>query len=132
MGSGKNQSKSLKIAYWITTAIVSIVFFVTGIGNLVPFEHIAKDMVHLGYPFYFLKILGTWKILAALTIILPRMSRIKEWAYAGMILDLTGAAFSRFTMGDGFKMVIIPIAIAIIVTVSYVLRMRNASSIKIF
>ena len=56
--------KSRKIIYWATTLIISIAFFVTGVGNLIPFEHMAQDMLYLGYPPYFLKILGTWKILA--------------------------------------------------------------------
>lgn len=116
--------KNRKIIYRITTVPIIMAFFITGIGNLVPFPHIAHDMAHLGYPAYFLTILGIWKILAALTLLIPGISRAKEWAFAGMILDLTGAAFSRYAVGDNLQTIIIPIAIAILVTISYILRQR--------
>jgi hypothetical protein len=122
MNLNKQTSKVSKIIFWVTTIIISVAFFVTGIGNLVPFKHIAQDMAHLGYPSYFLKILGIWKILASVTMLIPKIPKIKEWAYAGMILDLTGAAFSRFATGDALPLVIMPLGIAILVTVNYLLR----------
>jgi uncharacterized membrane protein YphA (DoxX/SURF4 family) len=113
-------SRKSKIIYWLTTTIVALIFLVTGIGNLLPFDHIAHDMSHIGYPPYFLKILGAWKILGAAAIILPVPTRFKEWAYAGMLFDLTGASFSRFAVGDDLLMVFIPLAIAVLVLVSYI------------
>ena len=107
------------VTYWITTVIVAIAFFVTGIGNLVPFAHIARDMAHLGYPPYFLIILGSWKILGAVTIVFARIPRLREWAYAGMMFDLTGAAFSRLASGDGVTMIVIPTAMACLVVLSW-------------
>jgi hypothetical protein len=114
--------KGKKISYWITTAIIAAVFFITGLGNILPFAHIAHDMAHLGYPNYFLKIIGTWKVLAAIVLFIPKVPRIKEWVYAGMIFELTGAAFSRFAMGDDLSQVMIPLGIAILVTMNYILR----------
>ena len=93
--------KSNAILYWLVTGIVAIAFVVPGIGNLVHAPQIAGDMARLGYPSYFLNILGTWKILGAIAIMVPGFARIKEWAYAGMIFDLTGAAISRAVSGDG-------------------------------
>jgi uncharacterized membrane protein YphA (DoxX/SURF4 family) len=122
MSSSDNYPKSRKVIFWITTTIIAIAFFVTGLGNILPFAHIAQDMAHLGYPTYFLKILGTWKILAAIALFIPNAPRIKEWAYAGMILDLTGAAFSRFAMGDALPLIVLPLGIAILVTINYTLR----------
>lgn len=122
MNPPNNISKIRKIIFWITTAIIAIAYFVTGLGNILPFAHIAQDMAHLGYPAYFLKIIGVWKILAAFVIVVPNIPRIKEWAYAGMIFDLTGAAFSRFAIGDPFPQIIIPLCIATLVTVNYLLR----------
>lgn len=114
--------KSRKIIFWITTTIIAIAYFVTGLGNILPFSHIAQDMAHLGYPTYFLKIIGTWKILAAIVLLIPNIPRIKEWAYAGMIFDLTGASFSRYYIGDALPQIFIPLGIALLVTVNYVLR----------
>ena len=118
----KNNPQQYYIFYKISTVIIALAFLITGIGNLIPFQHIANDMAHLGYPTYFLKIFGVWKILAAVVLVIPTIPRIKEWAYAGMIFDLTGAAFSRFAMGDPLAQIIIPLGIAMLVTVNYLLR----------
>ena len=111
-----------KVFYQITTAVITIAFLVTGIGNLIPVDHIAHDMAHLGYPPYFLALLGAWKVLAAVAMVIPRTPRIKEWAYAGMMFDLTGAAFSRFATGDAVPMILIPLLMACLVSTSWVLR----------
>jgi hypothetical protein len=122
MNVDNNATKTRKITYWVTTVFVATVFFITGIGNLVPAAHIARDMSHLGYPAYFLNILGTWKMLAAITIVFPGVSQLKEWAYAGLMFDLTGAAFSRSVCGDGVMMVIVPVIISGLVVISWALR----------
>lgn len=114
-----------RMTYWATTGLVVVVFFATGIGSLIPISHIARDMAHLGYPPYFHTILGTWKILGAIAIALPRMPRLKEWAYAGMIFDLTGAAFSRLASGDDAMTIMIPLAIACFVAISWLFRSHN-------
>src|SRR5258705_967077 len=114
--------KSNPAVYWLVTGIVAIAFVVPGIGNLVHAPQIAGDMAHLGYPSYFLNILGTWKILGAIAIMLPRLARLKEWAYAGMIFDLTGAAISRAASGDGAGGISPPLAIAVLVIISWALR----------
>ncbi|MFB9841390.1 DoxX family protein [Mucilaginibacter ginsenosidivorans] len=122
MDANTNIPKIRKIAFWITTTVIAIMYFVTGLGNILPFTHIAQDMARLGYPTYFLKIIGTWKILAATAIVIPRFDRVKEWVYAGMMFDLTGAALSRYFIGDPLPMVIIPLCLSILVTVNYVIR----------
>jgi uncharacterized membrane protein YphA (DoxX/SURF4 family) len=53
----------------------------------------------LGYPPYFLLILGTWKLLGAVALAIPKFPRLKEWAYAGVLFDLTGAVASLFASG---------------------------------
>jgi hypothetical protein len=110
------------VAYAVTTALGVIAFAGSGVANLLRAEHVASDMLHLGYPGYFMTILGTWKLLGAITIALPRMPRAKEWAYAGMIFDLSGAAVSRAATGDGLVTVIVPLAIAAIVAASWAMR----------
>jgi uncharacterized membrane protein YphA (DoxX/SURF4 family) len=122
MNNDKNFPQARPTIYWITTIVVALAFLITGIGNLISFDHIAKDMSHLGYPSYFLMLLGTWKILASVTILFPGLPRMKEWAYAGMIFDLTGASFSRYSMGDGILMIVVPLSIAAVTAVSWRLR----------
>jgi DoxX-like family len=56
---------------------------------------------HLGYPTYFMTILGVWYVSAGIVVLAPRLPRLKEWAYAGLIFNYTGAAFSHVWIGDG-------------------------------
>lgn len=118
--------KSAEAIYWVSTTIIAIMFLITGIGNLVPFDHIAHDMTHLGYPWYFMKILGTWKVAASLTILLPLPPSVKNWVYAGMFFDLTGAALSRFFSHDPVITILIPLIILTPLAISYL------TGIKIF
>lgn len=111
-----------RIAYLISTAVVVLAFAGSGLANLTRAEHLASDMHRLGYPDYFMSILGTWKLLGAITVALPRLPRWKEWAYAGMIFDLTGGAASRAASGDPFHTVVVPLAIACLVVASWALR----------
>jgi uncharacterized membrane protein YphA (DoxX/SURF4 family) len=120
--NGATSTRTHAIAYWVTTALAALAFVGPGIANLARAPHIAQDMAHLGYPPYFLTILGTWKLLGAVAIVAPGLPRLKEWAYAGMMFDLTGAAVSRAVSGDGAEMVIVPLVIAGLVTSSWALR----------
>ena len=113
--------KRAPITFWIVTALVAAVFVGSGIANLVHAPHIAKDMAHLGYPAYFSTILGAWKVLGAAAVLAPGTPRLKEWAYAGMMFDLTGAAISRGVSGDGAG-VVPPLIVACLVVASWALR----------
>jgi hypothetical protein len=79
----------------------------------------------LGYPLYFFHILGFWKTLGAIAILVPRFPRLKEWAYAGIFFDLTGAAVSCAAVGDygayGFH-IIAPLVLAVLTVASWALR----------
>ncbi len=120
--SGATPAGAHRVLYWVATVLAALSFSVAGLGNLVRAPHIAQDMAHLGYPPYFLAILGTWKVLGAIAVVAPRLPRLKEWAYAGMIFDLTGAAASRAAARDGAATVIVPLTIAGVVLVSWALR----------
>jgi hypothetical protein len=111
-----------RVAYAATTALAALAFAGSGLANLFRFEHVAQDMAHLGYPPYFMTVLGMWKLLGASVVAAPKVPRAKEWAYAGMIFDLTGAAASRAAVSDGVKMILVPLTIAVIVAVSWATR----------
>jgi uncharacterized membrane protein YphA (DoxX/SURF4 family) len=117
--------KSKPVLFWVVTVPVCVVFVGSGIANLVHATHVAQDMTHLGYPAYFSTILGTWKILGALAVAVPAFPRLKEWAYAGMMFDLTGAAISRGVVGDGVAGALPPLIIAGLVVASWGLRPRG-------
>jgi uncharacterized membrane protein YphA (DoxX/SURF4 family) len=115
-------SKARELGYWIATALSAALFAVPGTALLVRVPHFVEDMSHLGYPEYFLAILGVWKVLGAATILAPGLPRLKEWAYAGMIFDATSAALSRAAMDDGVVKIAFPLLIAAVVIASWALR----------
>lgn len=77
----------------VSTAAVQLFRGKTGQGGLDSIEH-------LGYPVYLLTILGFWKILGVIIILIPRFPLLKEWAYAGFFFVMTGAALSHIAIGD--------------------------------
>src|SRR5262249_34951903 len=114
--------KRKTVAFGLVTVVVCLAFAGSGIANLVHAPHVAEDMAHLGYPAYFLTILGCWKVLGAAAVAAPAFPRLKEGAYAGMMFDLTGAAISRGVAGDGAAGVIPPCIFASLVIASWGLR----------
>jgi uncharacterized membrane protein YphA (DoxX/SURF4 family) len=125
MNKNGENLKPYKIFYTISTIIIALIFIITGIGNLLPFQHISNDMTDLGYPAYFLKILGFWKILGGVTVAVPISGRYKDFAYTGMMLDLTGAALSHYFVDDAFNKIMTPVLISIVVTLNYVVRKKT-------
>jgi len=91
-----------KIIYWIATIWLALGMVSTGIVQLVKMkEEVDKTSLHLGYPVYFLTIIGIWKLLGSIAILLPKTGLLKEWAYAGFFFLMTGAIFSHVAVGDG-------------------------------
>ena len=118
--------KTKSIVYWTMTGLVA--FFIGGGGLSQIWQYYANPhgvVPQLGYPMYFFAILGFWKFFGALTILVPRFPRLKEWAYAGIFFDLTGAAASCAAVGGygayGFH-VIAPLVITGFTVASWALR----------
>ncbi|MBB5397919.1 DoxX family protein [Mucilaginibacter sp. AK015] len=88
------------IVYWITTALVAIGMFGSGMAQIMQTKQMTNLIAPLGYPAYFLYIIGTWKVLGAITIAAPRLPLVKEWAYAGLFFVMTGAFMSHLLSGD--------------------------------
>jgi hypothetical protein len=89
-----------RIGYWFFTVLVAFEMSAGAIWDLLRIEYVRVVLTHLGYPLYLLLILGVWRIPGALALLVPRFPRLKEWAYAGVFFDYTGAAASHFLMGD--------------------------------
>jgi hypothetical protein len=85
-------------------------------------DSLMEGMTHLRYPGYFVTIVGAWKVLGGITVLAPGLPRLKEWAYAGMIFDLTGAAACHAAVGDPAAKSAAPLVIAGIVLASWALR----------
>jgi hypothetical protein len=79
-------------------------------------------MIHLGYPSYFTYILGSAKLLAVAALLAPGLPRLKEWAYAGIMINMVGAAASSIGAGDGFADIVPPLIFAVIALISWQLR----------
>lgn len=111
-----------QIAFRITTMMTVLAFAGSGFGNLLRHEHIASDMAAMGYPSFFMTLLGCWKVLGAIAVAIPGAPRLKEWAYAGMFFDLSGAALSRAASGFGTTHVVVPLVLCASLVTSWALR----------
>jgi len=87
------------VAYWVTTALLEFEFILGGIWDVLRVQHVRMAVDRLGYPEYFLTILGIWKLLGSIALVIPRFPRLKEWTYAGAIFNFTGAIASHLTAG---------------------------------
>jgi uncharacterized membrane protein YphA (DoxX/SURF4 family) len=121
--------KTKMIGYWVTTIIVALELLTGGVTDLIhgPALLFAGDPVvsvlaQLGYPVYLLTILGVWKLLGAVVLLVPRFPRLKEWAYAGTFIEMTGAAASWVARGGGMGDLIVPLAFAVLTLTSWALR----------
>lgn len=111
-----------KIGYWAATGLAALAFGAGGVMDLLGPKEVVEGMAHLGYPAYFAGLIGAWKVLGAIAIVVPRFPRLKEWAYAGMIFDLTGASYSHAMSHDPADAVITPLVISALVVASWALR----------
>ncbi len=115
-------SKRNKIIYWIATLWLALGMTATGIVQLLKMTDEAEMITRLGYPLYFLTLLGVWKLLGVIAILIPKFSLLKEWAYAGFFFVMTGAVFSHFAVGDAAKDYFGPILLIILTIVSWYFR----------
>lgn len=88
------------IVYWVATALLAIGMLQSGIFAVLRNDQWIKLVTALGYPIYFLTILGIWKILGVIAILVPRFKLLKEWAYAGFFFAMTGALASHLFCAD--------------------------------
>jgi len=114
--------KAKKIGYWTTTGLVALAFLAGGAFDMSHAPDAVAGLAHLGYPAYFATLLGVWKVLGALALVAPGLPRLKEWAYAGLVFDLTGAAFSHAASGDGAAEIAVPLVVLGFVVASWALR----------
>jgi hypothetical protein len=93
--------KRNKIIYWIATIWLALGMFAGGIQQVYHSKGYSDILVHVGYPLYFMTIIGVWKILGVVVILIPRFGLLKEWAYAGFFFVMSGAVISHLAVGDG-------------------------------
>lgn len=116
-------TKKNKIIYWAATLWLALGMVSTAIVQLMKMkEEVDKTSVNLGYPAYFLTIIGVWKLLGVVAILIPKYPLLKEWAYAGFFFAMSGAIFSHLAVGDGPKDFFGPTLLLILTIVSWNFR----------
>lgn len=115
-------SRRRAVAYWVSTLILGIEGIVGGVLAFIRWAAYGDILRHLGYPAYLMTILGVWYALAGLALLAPRLPRLKEWAYAGLFFNYTGAAASHLVVGDGAGALVAPFTFTALVVASWALR----------
>ena len=85
----RKSMKARAVGYWICTVLIALSFLSGGVAHLLRAPQVVEGITHLGYPLHFVIILGVWKVLGDVAVLIPGFALVKEWAYAGMIFDLT-------------------------------------------
>lgn len=111
--------------YWAATGLLSFAMLAGGLADLAHLPVIDAGMAHLGYPHYFASIVGAWKLPGALVLLVPRLTRLKEWAYAGAFFNMSGAVASHIAAGDSFFQFLAPLVFALCAVVSWALRPQS-------
>lgn len=116
-------SKRDKIIYWVATLWLSLGMVATGIVQLLKNkDEVEKVTQSLGYPVYFLTLLGTWKMLGVVAVLIPKFPVVKEWAYAGFFFAMSGAVFSHIASGSAGKEFFGPMLLIVLTVVSWYFR----------
>ena len=123
-------TKRNKIIYWIATIWLALGMVSTGIVQLIKLEEEVEVINALGFPTYLLTILGVWKILGTIAVILPKLPLLKEWAYAGFFFAMTGAAISHLIVGDEIITLFGPILLVALTIISWYFRPNSRKLIQ--
>ncbi|MBW7452771.1 DoxX family protein [Paenibacillus sepulcri] len=113
------------LAYWSVTILLAAALMLSGIGQLMQYGGNVELVTNINYPLYILTILGIWKVLGVIALVVPGFPQLKEWAHAGIFFLMTGAALSHVFADDygdyGFN-IILPLSYAALNISSWALR----------
>jgi hypothetical protein len=131
-------TKRNKIIFWISTIWLALGMLSTGTLQL--FRAKAEGalappgvfgITQLGYPVYFLTILGIWKILGVIGLLIPKFPLLKEWAYAGFFFAMSGALFSHIAVGDPMNEIFPSLLLLILTVLSWHIRPADRKIISV-
>ena len=114
-----------KIIYWVFTIFLSFGMLAGGIQQLLQVGGYNEIISQLGYPLYLLSILGAWKILGVIAILIPKQALLKEWAYAGFFFAMSGAFISHLAVGQSFAEAIPSLILMMVTVLSWYFRPAN-------
>lgn len=112
----------INIIYWVSTGLLAFGMLGSGLSQLLRSKEMVELIDHVGYPLYFMYIIGVWKIIGVITIVVPRFTLAKEWAYAGFFFLMTGALISHVAIGDSGKAILGPLFQTVFIIVSWYFR----------
>ncbi|MGC5745186.1 DoxX family protein [Chryseobacterium sp. NFX27] len=121
----ETQNKSQKrnrIIYWIFTIWMALGMVSTAIVQLMKNEDELRNFTNLGYPAYLMMIIGVWKLLGVVAVLIPKRPLLKEWAYAGFFFVMSGALSSHIIVGDTFGRTFPALLLLVLVIISWYFR----------
>lgn len=110
------------VGYWILTVLASLALTGSGLFNLSLAPEIVAAMDHLGFPEWFPRWLGAWKVAGAIVLLAPGLPRLKEWATAGFVISMSSASVAHIATGDPLAQAVPPLVLLALVLGSYALR----------
>jgi len=99
-----------KILYWVSTLWLSAGLLATGVQQVMKVQLEGAlsppgvyGITQLGFPVYILTLLGIWKLLGVVALLIPKFPLLKEWTYAGIFFLLTGAIYAHIAVSHPMK-----------------------------
>jgi len=127
--------KRNKIIYWIATIWLSLGMVSTGVVQLLKIKNDSPgsvdSMTHLGYPVYFVTILGVCKILGVVALLIPKFPLLKEWAYAGFFFMMSGALFTHIAAGNSMSEIFPSFLLLILTVISWYFRPSDRKIVSV-
>ena len=114
-----------KIIYWTVTIFLAIAMTAGGTQQLLQIGGYNEIVTRLGYPLYLLSIIGVWKILGVIIILVPGLPILKEWAYAGFFFVMSGAAISHLVTGESLSEAMPSLFLLVIIFLSWHYRPKD-------
>lgn len=118
-------TKARNITYWIATVWLSLGMVSTGIVQLTHMKEEGVKFDELGYPHYLMTILGSWKILGVIAVLIPKFPILKEWAYAGFFFAMSGAVISHLAAESQPMELFGPTLLLVLTVLSWYFRPAN-------
>lgn len=124
-------TKTKKITYWVSTIFLSLGMLAGGFQQMLQIGGYNEIVTQLGYPLYLLSILGTWKILGVIAILIPKRALLKEWAYAGFFFAMSGATISHLAVGQPITEAFPSIILLLVTIASWYFRPNDRKIIEL-
>jgi hypothetical protein len=113
------KTRELRGIYWTLTLLFVVPQAWSAVQYLLEAPRMTATLLALGYPPYFMKILGVAKLLGIAAIVTAVSPTLKEWAYAGFTFETIGASISHLSVGDPIWIGLVPLGFAIVQLASY-------------